>query len=178
MCSSDLKPFDEFVGAKLGGFHSDNPTAPYVVYITRCLPAFEFGSLTGGKLLALLASSRECIRMLEVTYSFRFAAMMVKTLHGKSSQYNRLNQRGLEFVGSFDGRGLYMQELRKKGYRFLRGDVAKMGGMKGWSFADQVSYWKDRWLSIRLNEGGGLVEMDREAYTLSLKMDRLFKGDK
>lgn len=168
------KPFDAWLGAKIGGTNSEIPTAAHVTYMCRCLPLYEFGDLTGGKLITLLATSRECMRTLELRYSYKFAALMVKTLHGKSSQYNRMHAQGLEFVGEHEGRGLYVQELRKKGLRFLKGEVTQMGKTKCPTFEDQFKFWQERWLSVRLKGSTEEIPIIND-YSLSSKFTKLFR---
>ncbi len=53
-CNLPWKPFDAWVGGRVGG--KENPRANHVIQLKRCLPIFEFGDLTGGKLLALAAT--------------------------------------------------------------------------------------------------------------------------
>ena len=53
------------------------------VLMRRCLPLYEFGQMTGGKLLALLATSREVIRVTELRFSFPYVFFIIRTLHGK-----------------------------------------------------------------------------------------------
>ena len=87
-----------------------------VTMMRRCLPIYEFGQMTGGKLLALMATSREIVRVMEMRFSFQYAMFVIRTLHGKGSQYNRLNQRGIELIEVDEsGKGFYAMELRKKG---------------------------------------------------------------
>lgn len=148
-----------------------------VVYLSRCLPTQPFGSLIGGKLLALMATASEVIRTLELRYSFPIVGMMIRTLHGKSSQYNRLEDRWIEFIGD-DGQGksLYLAELKSKGFRYLRGDApeAKMRP-RTFTIAQQVDYWKQRWYLPRLESMRStrpeVLEWDPSRYALARVLD-------
>jgi hypothetical protein len=129
--------------AKFNGLHT-------IIVLRRCLPLFEFGQMLGGKLLTLAALSNELIRALEVQYSFKVSMMYAKALHGKSSQYNRLQSHGFMLDGiDINGSGYYMSELRKGAYSFLRGDKPKMGKSKLKKYADNVEFWRERWLLPR-----------------------------
>ena len=99
-----------------------------IVMMRRCLPVYEFGQMTGGKLLALAATSREVIRLLELRYSFQYLFFGIRTLHGKGSQYNRLHQRGIELLDVDEtDHGFYGMELRKKAVSFLKGETDAYG---------------------------------------------------
>ena len=118
-----------------------------VTMMRRCLPIYEFGQMVGGKLLALMATSRDIIRVLEMRFSFQYTMFAIRTLHGKGSQYNRLNQRGIELIEVDDeGKGFYAMELRKKGLAYMR-DGTPFGKTAMYPLADQVEYWKTRWLT-------------------------------
>ncbi|MCL4743864.1 MAG: DUF4338 domain-containing protein [Burkholderiaceae bacterium] len=145
-----------------------------VFMMRRCLPAFEFGRMTGGKLLALAASSRDVIRILELRYSYQFLFFGIRTLHGKGSQYNRLNQRGIELIDVDDtDHGFYGMELRKKAVSFLRGETDAFGKTTTFTFADQVNYWRERWLKARMSSlsVGSTITLDPESYRLSAMLD-------
>ena len=146
--------------------------------LRRCLPIFEFGQMTGGKLLALLATSQDVLRVMELRYSFQYVMFIIRTLHGKGSQYNRLNQRGIELVEvDPTGKGFYTMELRKKGLAFMR-DGTPFGKTAMYSLADQVDYWKTRWLTARMKSTGhgSLITPDVERYRLSsMLVDKMMK---
>lgn len=144
-----------------------------LLMLRRCLPLAEFGAMTGGKLLALLVTSRDIIRMLEIKYSYQFLYFGIFTLHARTSQYNRLQARGIDYVGVDErGRGFYGIELRKKGVEHMRGKGA-YGKPATFSFAEQLTYWKERWLSARMKStgSGAIITPDKERYRLSAMMD-------
>lgn len=144
-----------------------------LILLRRCLPLYEFGQMTGGKLVALMASSRDVIRLLELRYSYQFMYFAIFTLHGKGSQYNRLQQRGIELVSVDEkGRGFYGMELRKKGAERLRSGVTA-GKANTHPLPEQIEYWKDRWLKARMASTGApsLITPDPNRYRLSLQLD-------
>lgn len=146
-----------------------------VFMMRRCLPVFEFGQMTGGKLLALMMTSRDVIRLLELRYSYQFLYFGINTLHGKGSQYNRLQQRGIELISVDDrNRGFYGMELRKKAVAFLRGEADAYGKTATYTFADQLDYWRERWLKTRMTSlsVGSTISIDPERYRLSAMLDR------
>ncbi len=78
-------------------------------------------------------------------------AMMIKTLHGKSSQYNRLHTNGIEFCGAQeDGKGFYMMEFYERAKAFLLARTDDPGARLTKSYAEQVEHWKARWLPNRM----------------------------
>ena len=140
-----------------------------VIMMRRCLPVYEFGGMVGGKLLALIATSQEVMRLYELRFSFQYVYFIIRTLHGKGSQYNRLNQRGIELVEVDDeGKGFYAMELRKKGLAHMR-TGSTLGGTAMHKLGDQVAYWKERWLKARLESTGNspIITFDPERYRLS-----------
>lgn len=164
----------EWAGRKIGDPQRGGAnTANHIIQLKRCLPLFEFGDLTGGKLMALCAASREVLQAWELRYSFNVVAMYVTTLHGKSSQYNRLHSRGLQYLGVYDGvKGLYIQEFYENAKTFLREETKDPGKWLVHSYQEQVDYWKERWLPNRLGRvEGGIVRPDPERYRLT----RVFK---
>lgn len=143
------------------------------LHLMRCLPIYEFGKMTGGKLLTLCATSRDVIRLMELRYSYSFLWFTVRSLHGKASQYNRLNARGLEYMGVDDsGRSMYMMELRKKAIRHFK-DQVPWGKSATHPLADQVQYWKDRWLTARCRsqDVDSIIRPAPDAYRLSAVLD-------
>ena len=117
-----------------------------VLHLARCLPTQPFG----GKGMAMWAMSREVVRTVERRYSHAYAALTARTLHGRSSQYNRID--GLEFVGGdVKGMGFYLAELRKGALRFLRGEMT-LERTKSTTrrLADVVQEWLERWYGPRL----------------------------
>ena len=125
-----------------------------VIMMRRCLPIYEFGGMVGGKLLALVATSQEVMRLFELRFSFQYVYFIIRTLHGKGSQYNRLHTRGIELVEVDDeGKGFYAMELRKKGLQHMR-TGAQVGGTRMYKLSDQVAHWKERWLASRLESTG------------------------
>jgi len=141
-----------------------------IFMMRRCLPLYEFGQMTGGKLLALVATSRELIRLLELRYSYQFLFFGIRTLHGKGSQYNRLQQRGIELINVDESNhGFYGMELRKKAVSFLRGEADDYGKTSTYPIKEQVTYWQKRWLTTRMKSlnVGSLITPDPEKYRLS-----------
>lgn len=152
-----------------------------IIMMRRCLPVYEFGQMTGGKLLALCATSREVLRLLELRYSYQYLFFGIRTLHGKGSQYNRLQQRGIELIDVDEtDHGFYGMELRKKAVSFLRGEADVYGKTATYPFADQISYWRDRWLKTRMTSlsVGSTIKLDPDRYRLSsmLNQKRLTLG--
>jgi hypothetical protein len=140
-----------------------------VIMMRRCLPVYEFGGMVGGKLLALIATSQEVMRLYELRFSFQYVFFIIRTLHGKGSQYNRLHPRGIELIEVDDeGKGFYAMELRKKGLAHMR-TGSPVGGTAMHKLGDQVAYWKDRWLKSRLESTGfsPTIAFDPERYRLS-----------
>lgn len=158
----DLKNGRPYNAAKWSKYHT-------ILYMHRCLPVYEFGKMTGGKLMTLMATSRELLRFLEIRYSFLYGLFVVRTLHGKSSQYNRLHQRGLVEVGTDDqGRGMLWQELRKNALKYYRGEVEVLGKTNAYPVKEQVDYWKERWLYPRAARMGVTVlEPNIDQYRVS-----------
>ena len=140
-----------------------------VIMMRRCLPIYEFGGMVGGKLLALIATSQEVMRLYELRFSFQYVYFIIRTLHGKGSQYNRLHPRGIELIEVDDeGKGFYAMELRKKGLAHMR-TGSPLGGTAMYKLGDQVAYWKERWLKARLESTGNspIITFDPERYRLS-----------
>lgn len=146
-----------------------------IFMMRRCLPIYEFGQMTGGKLLALAATSREVVRLLELRYSYQFLYLGIRTLHGKGSQYNRLHPRGIKLIDVDDtDHGFYGMELRKKAVSFLKGEADAYGKTATYPFADQLSYWRERWLDARMTSlsVGSTITIDPARYRLSDMMDQ------
>lgn len=142
-------PFNEWAGGVIGARTGGHNTHHTVINLRRCLPEPTFGQLTGGKFLALLASSRDVLSMYELRYSFPVTAIVVKTTHGKSSQYNRL--RGFEYRGlSHDGAGVYIVQCREHSKQFLLEQRLDPGRELTYGAADHVAHWKSRWLPNRI----------------------------
>lgn len=163
------KPFDRWFGHTVGS-GTEHKTSNHVIQIKRCIPLYEFGDLTGGKLLFLLASSTEMIESHELRYSFPVVLLLIKTLHGKGSQYNRLHARGLDYAFDYgeDGKGLYVMKLRPHYEDYLLERTREPGALLTHSFADQFAYWRERWLPNRLGRtDGGWCRPDPERYRLS-----------
>jgi hypothetical protein len=142
--------------------------------LKRCLPIAEFGSATGGKMLTLAAVCRELIEFNELKYSRPLALILIKTLHGRSSQYNRLHPRGLVMVkdDTMEAGAFYVQTLRKDACAFLRGD-APIGEPITYTLAEQVAYWKERWLPNRIKDftDEGWIRPNLENYRLSNQLN-------
>jgi Druantia protein DruA len=158
--------WDENDGARRARQHQ-------VLMMRRCLPLYEFGQMTGGKMLALAATSRDVIRFQEIRFSFQYVYFVIRTLHGKGSQYNRLHQRGIELVEvDGEGKGFYAMELRRKGLAYMR-TGEPFGRTAMYPLADQIDHWKERWLEARLESTGkpSLIVPDRERYRLSAMLD-------
>jgi len=118
----------------------------------------------------MLATSREAIRMYEQRFSLRAAVLWIRTLHGESSQYNRLPE--YEFIGEdVTGRGAYVVELRKKGIRWLRGEVPwEKTRPKMRPAAEIIDDWRERWYQPRL-ERNGPPEWDPEMYRVHARLE-------
>ena len=150
-------------------------TRPSAKCLSRCIPLYEFGTLLGGKLLTLSAMSTELIRSLEITYSFKLSVLYTIALHGKSSQYNRLNNNGLNFEGvSVTDAGYYIKELRKGGENYLSGKKKTLGKLKTDSFAINCTDWKERWFlpraeSLKIKT----ITFDKSKYSLEQKIRRV-----
>ncbi len=145
-----------------------------IIMMRRCLPVYEFGQMTGGKLLALAATSRDVIRLLELRYSFQYLFFGIRTLHGKGSQYNRLHQRGIQLIDVDEtDHGFYGMELRKKAVSFLRADADAYGKTTTFPLADQIEYWRERWLKTRMSSlsVGSTIKIDPSRYRLSDMLD-------
>ena len=141
-----------------------------LVYLQRCLPVAPFGGLLGGKLLAMLAVSREVIRIYEMRFSLRAAGLWIRTLHGESSQYNRLD--GFDYIGTDPtGKGAYVVELRKKGFRWLRGEVDySKTRPKTITVAETSALWRERWYEPRLKSQGP-PKWDQEMYRVHARLE-------
>jgi len=138
----------------------------HIFRLGRCLPVRSFGQLLGGKLLAMLATSKEAIRTVELKYSYKVAALTIKTLHGKAVMYDRLPN--FNFIGEDEnGYGYYFVPLRKKALQFLRGEQPE-GRLKGkLKPASQIiEEWRERWYSKRLPQAHK-VRHDRARYAIS-----------
>lgn len=145
-----------------------------IVMMRRCLPVYEFGQMTGGKLLALMATSKDVIRLLELRYSFQYALFGIRTLHGKGSQYNRLQQRGIELIDVDEtNHGFYAMELRKKAVSFLRGETDVYGKSTTYALGDQIEFWRERWLKARMSSLSkpSTITLDPTRYMLSQQLD-------
>jgi hypothetical protein len=162
------EPVYELFDWKING-EGEQSRQHQLLLLRRCLPLYEFGQMTGGKFLALVASSQEAVRIMELRFSFQFAYLSVRSMHGKGSQYNRLNQRGLDYLGlGPTGSGYYGMELRKGGIEYMRSG-APYGATKMHKLKDQIAYWEERWLKARLEstQKPSIITPDRETYRLS-----------
>jgi hypothetical protein len=170
-------PFTEWAGGVVGldCRRRGHNTMHMVLSLRRCIPLYDFGAVTGGKLIALLATSTEVIQMHELQYSLVIDALLVKTTHGKSSQYNRLHPRGIEYRGlASDGAGVYIMAMRENAKPHLLDQCGDPGARLSYSADDQVAYWKERWLPNRVGHlKAGLVVPDPERYRLSGKLNAL-----
>lgn len=145
-----------------------------IIMMRRCLPVYEFGQMTGGKLLALAATSRDVIRLLELRYSFQYLLFGIRTLHGKGSQYNRLQQRGIELLDVDEtDHGFYAMELRKKAVSFMRGEADAYGKTSTYTIKEQIDYWRERWLPARMASlsVGSKITLDPKRYRLSDQLE-------
>jgi hypothetical protein len=161
----------QWAGCKMIGNvqYGGTNTANTVIQLKRCLPLYEFGDMTGGKLLYLLTASRELMAAWEYRYSFQVMAVYVSTLHGKSSQYNRLHGRGLEYLGSIDNRGIYVQGLYENARSFIAEQTKDAGACTTYTFKEQFEYWRDRWLPNRLPlSDNGWVRPNPDNYRFSM----------
>lgn len=164
--------FSDWAGGKVGISGADkngSNTSEMVQSIIRCIPLAEFGLLTGGKLLTLLATSSEVLRVYELQFSIMIMAVVIKTLHGKAAQYNRLHARGLEDCGlAPDGAGVYILQTHKNSKAVLTGASKDPGKKLTHGLAQQTDYWKDRWLVNRRDLlEDGMCRPDPMNYRLS-----------
>lgn len=144
-----------------------------LLMLRRCLPLYEFGQMTGGKMMALVATSQEVLRVFELRYSFQFVYFVIRTLHGKGSQYNRLHPRGIELIEvDNEGKGFYGMALRKGALDYVR-EGKPYGKTAMWKLGEQVDFWKERWLAARIQSTGNpsLITPDAERYRLSNLID-------
>lgn len=187
MCDMNLpwEPFDKFIGAPVGGAsRGGKPTSMHVQQMKRCLPIWEFGPLTGGKLLALSMVSREAVQAIELAYSFELHLLIIKTLKGRSSQYNRLHQRGILECPelSAPNKAAYYAPLREGWREYIAGERAEPGSYLTPTFQEQVRYWQDRWLVNRMDRtDNGWIRPDPKRYLLSpvfkQKLEALIKKE-
>lgn len=137
----------------------------HIQFLARCLPSETFGDLLGGKLLALMATSENILRQLELRYSLPIAGVGIATLHGKGSQYNRLDKEGIQFWGEdTKGRGTYFCECREWGRDFLGGDLHEVGPFTVPTLARRIAHWRERWYEKRLRRFP--PRFDSKLYTL------------
>lgn len=147
-----------------------------VLKLTRCIPLFEFGNLLGGKLLAMAAINSDIVRLFEVKYSLPFVAAYWTTLHGKASQYSRLEAHNIRLVGTdeFEGRerGVYWADMRKGAVEFLSGKKNSPGKIATPNYADTLKEWTDRWYAPRLERLNitGLITPEVDQYRVSDKV--------
>ena len=190
MCDMNLPwgLFDDWVGAPIGGIGGPfkgrhaRDTAMHVQQLRRCLPIFEFGQMTGGKMMALAMVSTEVVEISELTYSFDIMVMLIKALHGRTSQYNRLHPRGIiqNPQLSAPDKACYSILLRENALPFLRKETTDPGKRLTYSYQKQIEYWKERWLPNRMDRtDNGIIRPDVSRYLLSPTFDeRLAKYTK
>lgn len=146
----------------------------HLMQISRCLPLQPFWTLLWWKLVALLTTSKEVIRNLELTYSVNIVWLVIKTLHGKSSQYNRLEDRNIYFLWEHEGWGYNLCELKKWLDKFLRWEIPeKKLKNKTFSISEQLEYWKERWYLPRLKSLKSEWKMpvfNREDYSITKQL--------
>ena len=145
----------------------------YIMMMRRCLPLYEFGQMTGGKMLALAATSRDVIRMLELRFSFQYLFFGIRTLHGKGSQYNRLQANGIALLDvDATNHGFYGMALRRKSVAFMQGKASSPGKSTTTPLSEQLQFWKDRWLTSRMKSlgVGSIITPDPEKYRLSSQL--------
>lgn len=185
---ADMSPWpeiNEYIGGRLSGIYPGTAkdgtplltTLPHLACIKRCLPTPEFGDLTGGKLLTLACMSQEPLRTYELKYGMAVSHVCVRALHGKASQYNRLDANGLKLLGVNEETDVatYVFDVRKKAAQFLRGEVQRMGKSNSKTLQHNWEFWKERWLSIRLSRlaDGETLVVDKERLRLSLRLKEM-----
>lgn len=144
-------------------------TSMHLQQFRRCLPLWDFGPLTGGKLMTLAMTSTEVIQSLETQYSFDLAVLIIKALKGRSSQYNRLHTNGILECPALTrpDRVAYYVPLRKNWYEFIRGDTEDPGPRLTLPFAERVNFWRNRWLPNKIHlTDDGWVRPDPKRYLL------------
>lgn len=149
------------------GPHQDRYAS--VLALRRCLPLYEFGALAGGKLLYLLASSTEHLHSLEMEFTQKWGTLIVPTEEHQSSQFNRLNARGLHRAWASDDKSIYRQTLRRRHDSYLAGQDVDWQRPATYAMADQLAYWRARWLPVRMESTGlpSVIHPEPEQYRLT-----------
>jgi hypothetical protein len=119
-----------------------------------------------------MATSRDVVEMSELQYSRPITTILVKTLKGRSSQYNRL--RGFEFVrNAHEEKGYYAVPTREGMRPYLTGQAADPGPLLTPTATAQLEHWRTRWLPNRLETwtDNGWVRPNRDRYRLTACLD-------
>ena len=169
-----------------------------IANISVCVPTRHFGyNLSGGKLLALLASSDEVGEHWKNKYGDSLAGLTVTSLYGKGSQYNRL--QGFKYLGKTKGQGtcqvddelyklcrLVVEEEEGKilGGRFTKGKNSRINIIrKACKYIDLdakliTTHGRQRgvfWCDRGINTKGFLSEIDDEFITKDLSKEILLE---
>lgn len=144
---------DDFIGWNK---HFRSRNINKILHIQKALPLLGLGKYLIGRLLILMAISRETIRYVSLKYSQPICVITMSGIGLKRLTYCE-RMLGIEFVGYHDkyerSCSLYSYEAIKGGYRHLRGEISeKKLRLKAKPMSENISYWKDRWLYPRLKK--------------------------
>lgn len=144
---------DDFIGWNVN-YRSKNINK--ILHIQKALPLLGYGKYFIGRLLILMAISREMIRYLSYKYSQPICAITMSGIGLKRMVYCE-RMFGIKFVGYHEkyerSCSLYAYEAMKGGYRHLRGEIPeKKLRIRAISMKDNIAYWKERWLMPRLEK--------------------------
>jgi hypothetical protein len=82
----------------------DNKKINHIMNLSTCIPVGNFGyNLNGGKLMAMLAFSKEIKDEFENRYGDKLAGIITTSINGKSIMYDRIKR--LKFLGCTKGMG-------------------------------------------------------------------------
>jgi hypothetical protein len=103
LLNSELK--DDYIGInKLNKGRLNKHIRDHSANMSICVPVQPFGfNFCGGKLLAMIAFSKELHSMYEQKYDHKLALISTTSINGKSIQYDRLKQ--FKFIGYTKGFG-------------------------------------------------------------------------
>lgn len=142
----------------------------HIFNLWRCIPLQPFGKLLWWKLMALMISSKEIVRKTELKYATSVVWYSIKTLHWKSSQYNWLENRNIEFIAVRKWVGLYFLRTKKNYKKFLAGEIMERK-LENCCFSvkEQVDYRKVLYLKRieTLKAKNELPVLDRKTYSLN-----------
>ena len=98
-------PLDMFIRDDYIGWNRESRynNLHQIMDVSACIPMMPFGMFTGGKLLAMLASTEQVASDYEKMYGTPLAGLMTTSIYGKSIQYDRL--RDWKYLGLSQGFG-------------------------------------------------------------------------